>query len=165
MNLSPGRTAWAKRADTVLGSQLRPATRLIARQRSDAQDSSLACDEQPVRWAPCLASGCNDRIAPSAAGPAPPDPERKAAVSLVPTGRRYLTRPASYMGPMERAFSASDSGCCHLGVLPSVALGRKPAVDAAKWGQAQRTCVYSRYALGLMDCPAGFLAMARTSWT
>ena len=147
MNLSPEGTAWAKRADTVLGSRLRPATRLITRQGSDAQDSSLACDEQPVRWAPFLASGSNDRIAPSAAGPAPPGPERKALVSLVPTSRRYVTRPASRMRPMERAFSASDSGCRRPEVLPGVALGRKPAVDAAQWGQALRTCVYSRYAL------------------
>lgn len=165
MNLSPGRTAWAKRADTVLVSRLRPATRLITRQGSDAQDSSLACDEQPVHWEPCLASGSDDRIAPSAAGPAPPGPERKAEVSLVPTRRRYLTRPASHMRPMERAFSASDSGCRRPEVLPGVALGRKPAVDAEQWGQALRTCVYSRYAPGRMQRPTGFSAIAQTCWT
>ena len=100
MKLSPGGTAWPKRAHKVLISRLKPSTRLITRQGSDAQDSSLACDGRPVRWAPCLASGSNDRSAPSAAGPAPRGPERKAAVSLVPTRRRYTTRPASHMRPM-----------------------------------------------------------------
>ena len=105
MSASPGRTTWSKRADTVLVSRLRRATRLTTGQRSDAQDSSLACDEQPVRWAPCLASGLIDRIAPSAAGPAPPDPDRKAPVSQVATRRRYKTRPASHMRLIERSFS------------------------------------------------------------
>lgn len=68
------------------------------------------------------------------------------------------------MGPMEHAFSMSYSGSRDLGVLPGVVLGRKSAVDAVT-GQVLRTCVYSRYAIGRLDCPTGFLAMARTFWT